>query len=296
MSRIFVPRIFVLGNASLDTTLRVPRLPAPGETLMATGILRSPGGKGLNQAVVAARAGAEVRFLAPLGTEPETALIRDTLAAEGLHALWAETGAPTDLSSLMVAPDGENCIVSTGACCDSLGHDHAEPFLAALRPGDLLLMQGNLRLEVTLAAAQAARRLGARVMLNTAPLRWDYAGLLPLCDLVVANRFEARTITGEADPQAAALALGGTAIVTLGAQGCLLADPALHRFPAVEAQAIDTTGAGDVFCGTLAAAWAQGALLPGAIAAAQRAAAISVTREGCFGSFPTKEESKHVLF
>lgn len=291
-------RVFVLGNASLDTTLRVPRLPAPGETLMATGILRSPGGKGLNQAVVAARCGAELRFLAPLGTEPETALIRDTLAAEGLHAVWAETGAPTDLSSLMVAPDGENCIVSTGACCDSLGHDHAAPFLAELLPGDLLLMQGNLRLDVTRAAAETARRLGARVMLNTAPLRWDYAGLLPLCDLVVANRFEAETITGLADPPAAARALarGGAAIVTLGAEGCLLADAATSAFPAERVPAIDTTGAGDVFCGTLAAAWARGRALPAAIAAAQRAAAISVTREGCFGSFPSKEESKRVLF
>ena len=292
MSRIFVPRIFVLGNASIDTTLRVPRLPAPGETLMATGIQRSPGGKGLNQAVVAARCGAEVRFLAPLGTEPETVLIRAAVAAEGLHAIWAETGAPTDLSSLMVAPDGENCIVSTGACCDSLGHDAAQHFVAAMLPADLLLMQGNLRHDVTLAAAQAARSLGARVMLNTAPLRWSYASLLPLCDLVVANRFESGTITGLAEPHRAAeaLAQGGAAIVTLGAGGCLLADPIPRHFPAEPVQPIDTTGAGDVFCGTLAAAWSQGRPLPDAIRAAQRAAAISVTREGCFASFPTRAD------
>jgi ribokinase len=291
-------RIFVLGNASLDTTLRVPRLPAPGETLMATGLQRSPGGKGLNQAVVAARCGAEVRFLAPLGPEPETALIRDTVAAEGLHAIWAETGAPTDLSSLMVAPDGENCIVSTGACCDSLGHDDAQHFVRGMDPGDLLLMQGNLRQDITIGAAQAARRLGARIMLNTAPLRWPYADLLPLCDLVVANRFEACTLTGRDTPQDAirTLAPRGAAIVTLSAEGCLLADPVLRSFPAPRVQAIDTTGAGDVFCGTLAAAWAQGRALPEAIAAAKRAAAISVGREGCFGSFPTREESKNVLF
>ena len=291
-------RIFVLGNASLDTTLRVPRLPAPGETLMATGILRSPGGKGLNQAIIAARAGADIRFLAPLGTEPETALIRITVAAENLHAIWADTGAPTDLSSLMVAPDGENCIISTGASCDSLGHDAAQDFVAAMQPRDVLLMQGNLRADVTLAAARAAKARAGRVMLNTAPLRWNYTALLPLCDLVIANRFEAVTITGHhTPPQAAtALAQGGAAIVTLGAEGCLLANPTPHLFPAEPVAALDTTGAGDVFCGVLAAAWAMDKALPDAIAAAQRAAAISVGREGCFGSFPTKEEIKRVLF
>jgi ribokinase len=291
-------RIFVLGNASLDTTLRVPRLPAPGETLMATGIRRSPGGKGLNQAVVAARCGAEVRLLAAIGTEPEAALLRTAVSAEFVYATWLTPGAPTDLSSLMVAPDGENCIVSTGACCDALGHDAAQRFVAEMSRGDILLMQGNLRLDITIGAARAARTLGARVMLNTAPLRWRYADLLPLCDLVVANRFEACTLTGRDSPREAirALAPRGAAIVTLGAQGCLLADPALHSFPAEPARAIDTTGAGDVFCGTLAAAWAQGRALPEAIAAAQRMAAISVGREGCFGAFPTKEESKSVLF
>ena len=294
MSRIFVPRIFVLGNASLDTTLRVPRLPAPGETLMATGILRSPGGKGLNQAVMAARAGAEVRFMAPLGTEPETALIRTTLAAEFLHATWVNTGAPTDLSSLMVAPDGENCIISTGACCDSLRHDDAQRFVGDMEPGDLLLMQGNLRLDITIGAARAARGRGARVMLNTAPLRWRYADLLPLCDLVVANRFEACTLTGSDTPGEAirALAPRGAAIVTLGAEGCLLADADLRSFPAERTPVVDTTGAGDVFCGVLAAGVARGEALAEAIPRAQRAAAFSVGREGCFASFPVAREIK----
>ena len=285
-------RVFVLGNASLDTTRRVPRLPLAGETLMATGILRSPGGKGLNQAVMAARAGAEVRFMAALGDEPETALIRNALRDEGLDADWVQTGAPTDLSSLMVAPDGENCIVSTGASCDSLGIAPALDFVARLATGDLLLIQGNLRLDVTLAAARAARARGGRVMLNTAPLRWSFAALLPLCDLVVANRFEAREITGHAAVEPTARALAGTAvaIVTLGDAGCVLADPAIRAFPAEKVHAIDTSGAGDVFCGVLAAGWAAGQALPAAIARAQRAAALSVGRAGCFGAFPTRAE------
>ena len=290
-------RIFVLGNASLDTTLRVPRLPAPGETLMATGLLRSPGGKGLNQAVIAARAGAEVHFMAPLGTEPETALIRDTLAREPIaKTQFVDVGAPTDLSSLMVAPDGENCIVSTGACCDALGEDAAIRFVSAMRTDDILLMQGNLREPVTRAAMLAARALGARIMLNTAPIRWDYTAVAVLADLVVANRLEAHAITGHANPREAAATLA-PAIVTLGAEGCLLATPQPRHFPAEPVHAVDTTGAGDVFCGALAAAWAKGATLPDAVTYAQRAAAISVGREGCFGSFPTGQEMKQdVLF
>jgi len=285
-------RLFVLGNASLDTTLFVPRLPAAGETLMATGMLRAPGGKGLNQAVVAARTGAAVRFLAALGDEPEMALVRDAVAAEGLQSEWVATGAASDLSSLMVAADGENCIVSTGACCDSLGEAEALGFVAGMAAGDVLLMQGNLRLAVTLAAARAARARGGRVMVNTAPLRWDFSELLPLCALVVANRYEARAITGLNDAGAAAAALGrgGVGVVTLGGAGCVVADPTVRAYPAVAVDVVDTTGAGDVFCGVLAALWARGLAVGDAAGPAQRAAALSVGRAGCFGSFPTPAE------
>jgi len=285
-------RLFVLGNASLDTTLFVPRLPAAGETLMATGMLRAPGGKGLNQAVVAARTGAAVRFLAALGDEPEMALVRDAVAAEGLQSEWVATGAASDLSSLMVAADGENCIVSTGACCDSLAEAEALGFVAGMAAGDVLLMQGNLRLAVTLAAARAARARGGRVMVNTAPLRWDFSELLPLCALVVANRLEARAITGLNDAGAAAAALGrgGVGVVTLGGAGCVVADPTVRAYPAVAVDVVDTTGAGDVFCGVLAALWARGLAVGDAAGPAQRAAALSVGRAGCFGSFPTPAE------
>lgn len=278
MSRVFVPRVFVLGNASIDTTLRVPRLPLPGETLMATGIQRSPGGKGLNQAIMAARAGAEVHFLAPIG--PDSALLREAVAAERITASWAETAPHTDLSTLLVAPDGENCIISTGTACDSLDTPTALAFIAQMRPVDLLLIQGNLPLPLTLAAARAAiHAQGGRIMLNTAPLRWDYTALLPLCTLVVANRHEAASLP----------ALPSTAITTLGPEGCRLG----HRhFPAPAVTAIDTTGAGDVFCGVLAAHYARGTPLDDAIPRAQEAAALSVTRAGCYPSFPARHEIK----
>jgi ribokinase len=281
------PRLFVLGNASLDTTVMVPRLPAPGETLMATGILRSPGGKGLNQAVVASRAGAAVHFCAPLGNEPETMMVRDALA--GLASVrLCDVGQPTDLSSLMVAPDGENCIISTGACADGLSWAQAAAFLAEMGPDDWLLLQGNLTEAVTRQAAAGA----ARVILNTAPLRWDYAQLLPHCDVVVSNRVEAASLTGLDDPEAAAVRLAGTgsAIVTLGAEGCVVARGGVSRHPAPLVAAIDSSGAGDVFCGMLAACLVRGLSMTRAVEAAQAAAGLSVGRAGCFPSFPTPDE------
>lgn len=278
-------RVFVLGNASIDVTLRVPRLPVPGETLMAHSIRRSPGGKGLNQAVMAARCGVQTRFLAPLGTEAEAEIVRSALAAEaGLHSTLVDVGRPSDLSTLLVAPDGENCIVSTGECADGLGVEAALAFVAGMGADDILLMQGNLPLATTLAAARAA----PFTILNTAPLRWDFSALLPLCRIVIGNAVEAAAISGASDPAVAArhLAAGGTGIVTLGREGCLVAGETLVRHPAVPVVAVDTTGAGDVFCGVLAGGLALGRELAAAVAAGQRAAAISVGRAGCFEAFP----------
>ena len=285
-------RVFVLGNASIDLTLRVPRLPAPGETLIAAGVARAPGGKGLNQAVMAARAGAMVHFCAPLGIEPEAALVRHALATERMAAIrLPNVGAPTDLSTLLVADDAENCIISAGNCSAALAPAAIEVFVSEVGAGDLLLMQGNLSQATTLHAAMLARARGASIVLNAAPLRWDYAPLLPLCDLVVANRGESATLTGYDDPELAASVLRGTgsAIVTLGARGCVVATPEeVCHHPAVRSRAVDTTGAGDVFCGVLVAAIAAGRTE--AVRIAQRAAALSVARPGCFTAFPTAEE------
>lgn len=285
-------RVFVLGNVCADITLPVRRLPVAGETLMAEGIGRAPGGKGLNQAVVAARAGAEVHFCAPLGGGADAAMIRAALEAEefaGLHLLDADQ--PVDLSVLLVAPDGENCVVSAGACADSLSAKAAAAFVADMAADDFLLIQGNLSRAATLAG------LRGRVVLNTAPLRWDFGPLLPRCEVVIANRFEAGRLTGLDDPAQAARRLGGrVGIVTLGGDGCVVADGAtLASYPAHPAIALDSTGAGDTFAGVLVAAMARGMRLDLAVIAAQSAAALAVTRHGCFGALPTRLELNEIL-
>ncbi len=280
------PRLLVLGNAGRDMPLRVPRLPRAGETLLGERGEDSPGGKGLNQAVIAARAGADVLFIAPLGDDLEGMALVAALASEKLTFLPLPSAHRTDFSLLCVAPDGSNLIL---ACADGVTVAEAEGAAAKLDAGDMLLMQCGLLAGPTLAAARRGVAEGARVLLNAAPLRWDITPLLPLLDTIILNAVEAEAATGCPDPTAAARVLRARGaprvIVTLGGAGALCADGAgLRHAPAPAADVRDTTGAGDVFCGTYAAALLAGHADP--LAAAQEAAAWSVAREGCFAAFP----------
>jgi ribokinase len=290
-------RLLVLGNAGLDISLPVPRLPLAGETLVSGRRRSAPGGKGLNQAVVAARTGLlPVAFRAPLGDDAEAAVIAERLTAEAFAALELprHTG-PSDLSILLVSPDAENCIVTAGARAAALPVEDAARFGATCQPGEWLLLQGNLSEASTAAALRAAR---GQVMLNTAPLLWDAAPMLPYCTMVVANAIEARQITGEDGPAAAAalLAAGAAlAIVTLGAAGCIVAgSDGVHRHAAPLVDAVDSSGAGDTFCGVLAAMLASGSDVASAVAVAQQAAALTVGRHGAFTALPSAAELRSI--
>jgi ribokinase len=282
-------RVHVLGNAGMDFGLKLPRMPAPGESLVGSDAHRAPGGKGLNQAVTAARTGAAVRFLAPLGADPEAAEIAAILQTEGFEALdLPRLAGATDWSMLLLTPDGENCVVSSGARADALDPALAARFASAVRPEEILLLQGNLSFDATSAACAAC---AGQIMLNTAPLLWDVRPLLASCAIVVANAGEARAITGTEDATALRGAGAACAIVTLGAGGCRVAsaEGAWHQ-PAIPAALIDSTGAGDAFCGTLAALLAQAWPIGPAIAAAQRVAARTVERRGAFAALPAAAE------
>jgi ribokinase len=260
---------------------------------MASGIVRAPGGKGLNQAVVAARAGARVRFCAPIGWEPEARLLHEALVREPFAQLrLIEAEQPTDLSTLIVATGGENIIVSTGDCAEAITPYISGAFVRPIREGDWLLVQGNLSEAATWAAVSRAKR----VVFNTAPIRWVSRLMLEAATVVVANEGEAQAITGLADPAAAAQAMGGNlGIVTLGAAGCILAENGcVRRLPAPRVEAVDTTGAGDIFCGVLAAALAMGEAIEVAVNQAQTAAALSVSRPGCFIALPSATELQQI--
>lgn len=284
--------LFVLGNAGWDLGLAVPHLPREGETVVGQGLPSAPGGKGLNQAVVAARTGlVPVIFMAALGADAEGERVMAALAGEALTVMPVYPGPATDVSVLMVLPGGENGIVTAGACAAALSVADAEAAIAGLAAGAWLLLQGNLSAETSLAACRLARARGVRVMLNTAPIQWDQRALIGQCDVVVANRIEAQLLTGE-EGAAALHGLGaGVAIVTLGEAGCEVATEAgVLAVAAPAVRAVDSTGAGDTFCGVLAACLAAGWALDRAVGRAQAAAAGTVQRAGCFAALPSRAE------
>ena len=294
-------RLVAIGNCTLDFAFRMPRFPRPGETLLVDPPSRDVGGKGANQAVAAARAGVPVLFCSALGRDEEGAVIRDRLRTEGLdleHVV--ETSGPTDRSIILVAGDGENSIVSTHAAAAAMDEAIVAPVLGAVGAGDVLLMQGNLGRDVTRACLAEGRRRGLVTVLNPAPIHYPFDDLWPLVDCAILNRVETAEATGSTDPARGAAWLLARqvrhAVVTLGAAGALAAGPGgTVRIAAPAVAAVDTTGAGDVFCGVLAACLARGLGVEASVAPAVRAATLAVARPGTQSAFPTRSEIETVL-
>jgi ribokinase len=287
--------ILIVGNAAVDLAYRVPHLPRAGETLLARARTVDVGGKGLNQAVAARRAGAEVRLVAPVGRDQAARRIRRVLAREGLDpALLVAVDAPTDESVIWVAEDGENAIVSTAEAAQRLLPADVAA-VESLGRADTLLMQGNIPTATIAYCLKVARGRGARLVVNTAPLVPGAELLVPSADVLVVNAGEAAGLSGAIMPEVAAATLvdrgAASVVVTLGAAGAhVLTNGTHHRLPAPEVAAVDTTGAGDVFAGVLAAALDAGSDLWAATAWAVRAASLKVTRRGTIAGFPTAAE------
>lgn len=288
--------IHVIGNAAIDMVLRVDRFPRPGETIVGRSLAEDLGGKGANQAIVIARCGSPVRLAAALGDDAASAQIRQSLEAEGVGTQGLATlGGATDRCVIMVEAGGENTIVSLIDAARAFDPAADARLAELISPGDWVLMQGNLRPCVTRAALALARRRGAATALNPSPTypaaEYDWS----VVDLAVVNRGEAIELGGREDPFAAARALrrmGASAVaLTLGAEGAaLLTADGEARFAASVAAAVDTVGAGDVFCGTLIASRASGRAWSKSLQLAVEAAAIAVTRRGVLASFPTRAE------
>ncbi|WP_392544602.1 PfkB family carbohydrate kinase [Oryzobacter telluris] len=267
-------RVLVLGSLNVDLVTRVERHPRPGETVLGEGLRRLAGGKGANQAVAAAAAGADVAMVGCVGDDAGGAAYRARLEARGVDVSGLRTveDTPTGHALIAVSDDGENSIVVVPGANDLLDEREVAA-VDTLGPGDVLLVQLEVPRTVVCTAVRRAAGRGARVVVNTAP----YAALPPdvvaLADPVVANELEMAALA-EAGAEPRSL------LVTFGANGAAW-DGATS--PAVEVAAdevLDTTGAGDAFCGALAAALARGDERDTALAAALAAGADAVRREG----------------
>lgn len=291
--------ILVVGSVNADLTVRAGRIPAPGETVLGDEARVSPGGKGANQAVAAALAGARVALCGAVGEDAfrEPALRGLTRAGVDLAHLHT-VDAPTGLALITVTPGGENAITVASGANARVGPAH----LPGNR-GDLthLLLQGELTAEVTREAARRARVAGLTVIHNAAPAREPDPELLLLTHHLVVNEHELSALAGDqGDAEAGARQLLGhgprAVTVTLGARGSLtVTREAIHRLPAHPVTPVDTTGAGDTFCGVLTAWLAGGQSLPEALRAATVAAALACTRPGAQDAMPGRAEIEAAL-
>jgi ribokinase len=286
--------IHVIGNAAVDSVIRVDRFPRPGETIVALGASEDLGGKGANQAVVAARCGARVRLVAPIGDDALGARIRSSLAREGVQTDGVMTSSyGTDRCVIAVDRHGENTILSLVDAArnfDPIAETGIEEWIS---PGDLVVMQGNLRPSITRDCLTLAKSKGAATVLNPSPTYAAQDYDWSLVNLVVVNRGEAVELAGGAAEAARELCNrgAGAVVLTLGADGAsFLSANDAFRVAAPKVTAIDAVGAGDVFCGVLISAKAHGRGWKEALTAAAEAASASVTRKGVLASFPSREE------
>lgn len=284
-------KVLNFGSLNVDHVYRVPHIARPGETVAGTAYQRFAGGKGANQSVALARAGAPVAHAGSIG--PDGLWLRERLAAEGVDVQDIRvTDGPGGHALIQVDERGQNCIVLFSGANASITGDHVRAALGRLQRGDILLLQNEINATPELLAA--GRSAGVRVVFNPAPMSaavLDYP--LAAVDLLIVNEHEAAALAGGTDVESWLAGLArrlpqADLCLTLGAAGAVYQEAGGRRWqcPAPRVRAVDTTAAGDTFIGFFLAAVMQGAAVSAALAAACRAAAVSVTRPGALDSIP----------
>lgn len=284
--------IVVVGSVNLDTVATVDDHPRPGETVLASSHLTSHGGKGANQAVAAARLGAVVRFIGAVGDDAAGASLTDELRREGIDTDLVEAvRGPSGVALVTVDRRGENTIV-VGRGANALVRIDAGA-RAVLEDADVVLCQLEIPMEAVTAAAEASRGV---FILNAAPARSVPSTTLGLVDVLVVNQHELVALAGSAEPSAARSLGVPTVVVTLGARGAQIVTRSDVAFvPALVVEAVDTTGAGDTFCGAVAASLDEGLDIFEATARGVVAGSLATTGIGARTAMPGRDRLLRAL-
>lgn len=280
--------VCVIGSANLDLVATTDRLPGPGETVLGHSFSEHAGGKGLNQAVAAARAGARTAFCAAVGDDDAARQLLQVMADDKIDATAVQrlTGVPTGRALIGVSASAENSIIVVAGANGALDAAHVVEHAGSAR---VVLAQLEVPVATVQAALAAGRAAGAITILNPAPAAQLSAEILALCDVVIPNEHEIQILGG----LQALFDLGAAAVVvTLGSRGARLCTPDGYELaiPAFAVDPVDTTAAGDAFCGAFAAALATGASMPDALRFAAAAGALATTRSGAVPSLPNRIE------
>lgn len=302
-----MPNILVIGSSNTDLVVRTPRLPSPGETLLGGTFFSAAGGKGANQAVAAARAGANTTFVARIGQDDFGQQTRANLAQENINSdyVMSDPDMPSGVAFILVDEQGENSIVVASGANAALSPVQLDAAIHAFQQADICLLQLETPLETVLHAAHLANQTKTPVILNPAPAAQLPPEIWPLLYLITPNETETEILTGiapntdqEAQKAARVILERGVqnVIITLGARGALLVNKEQTLLvPAPQVTPTDTTAAGDAFNGALAYAVAFENDLPKAIQFACCAGALTVTKPGAQPAIPTAHEIGQLL-
>lgn len=300
-------KIVVVGSSNTDMIIKTPSLPRAGETVLGGEFSMAAGGKGANQAVAAARAGGNVTLIACLGEDIFGEQALEGFVGDGINVehIFRDSDTPSGIALIFVDEGGENSIAVASGANARLMPRHIEQAEEAIASADILVMQLETPIETVNAAALLAASHDVKVILNPAPARPLEGAILRHVSILTPNETESEMLTGirvrdgeGAEKAAGALLKMGVdaALITMGAGGAYLATPDCGEMvTGYGVRSVDTTGAGDVFNGTLAAAMAEGRTLLEAARFANAAAALSVTKLGAQPSVPHRKEIDYFL-
>ena len=301
-SFIYKPKIVVIGSCNTDMVVKAGRLPVPGETVLGGTFYMNPGGKGANQAIAAARLGAEVTLISKIGYDLFGLQALEIYRSEKINTefIFTDQKSPSGVALISVDSYGENSIIVAPGASRSLLTEDIDKAKSTLEEADIILMQLEVPIETVEYAATIAKSYGKKVILNPAPVSVLSNSFLSCVHTILPNRIEAEMLSGikvidEESAWRAAKAIGEKGIenvvITLGKDGAYVKEKEEYTMiPAKEVETIDTTGAGDVFCGAFSVYLSENHTLTESVEFANTAAALAVTRMGAQSAIPYKRE------